>query len=149
MHCDGPFSGRKNPTTRIDIFIYIYIYNFTKMMDMSIYSSYVLNFYALLSALFRQKDSWHPYWNIKYIYIYINIYIYDSKRILEIRIYISYVLNNQIHYYRLLLGRKIFTTHIGVYSIYIYIYDSKRIMEISISFNYILNIYALFSFPFR
>ena len=73
MHCDGPFSGRKSPATRIGISIYIY--NSIRMMEIPISTSYVLNTHVLLSALFRQKNSWHPYWNIKYIYIYKYIYI--------------------------------------------------------------------------
>ena len=122
-----PFQAeRVLPPVLAYLFIYIYIYGSTRMMDMPVCTSYVLNTHALLSALFRQKDSCHPFWRIKYIYInksiYIYIYTYGSKRIMEMRICTSYVLNKQTHCYRLLFGRKIFATHTGVYFIYIYFF---------------------------
>ena len=75
-------------------------------MEMPICTSHVLNTHALLSALFRQKDSCHPYWR------------YGSKRIMEMRICTSYVLNKQTHCYRLFLGRKSLATHTGVLNTY-------------------------------
>ena len=68
------------------MFKYIYI-NPTRVVEIPIDTSHVLNTHALLSALFRQKESCHPYWHIIYTYGY------GSKRIMGMPIYTSHVLN--------------------------------------------------------
>ena len=49
---------------------YIYI-NPTRVIEISIDTSHVFNTHALLSALFRQIESCHPYWQNMCIYIYV------------------------------------------------------------------------------
>ena len=46
---------------------YIYI-NPTRVIEISIDTSHVFNTHALLSALFRQKECFDPYWHIIYIW---------------------------------------------------------------------------------
>ena len=63
------FFYRKSRSTRTDK-LYIYI-NPTRVIEISIDTSHVFNTHALLSALFRQTESCHPYWQNVYIYIYV------------------------------------------------------------------------------
>ena len=99
MHCYRLFLGRKRPATHTCIHlihIYVYIYGSKRIMEMQICTSYVLNTRALLSAVFRQKESCHPYWGI------LNIYIYGSKRIMEMQICTSHVLKTHALLFRCL-----------------------------------------------
>ena len=108
----------------IDIYIYmykyiyinIYIYGSKRIMEMRICTSHVLNTYALLSALFRQKESCHPYWRI---YIYIHIYMVPKELWKCQHVLVMYSIHMRC--YPLFLGRMIPATHTGVLNI-IYIY---------------------------
>ena len=99
MRCYLLALGRKIPATHTDIlniykciyiyvclYIYIYLCMFlfvwipTGFVVVSIDTSHALNSHALLSALFRQKDSCHPYWRILHLDIQIYTYIYIFLR---------------------------------------------------------------------
>ena len=64
--------------------------NPARVIEIPINTSHVLNTHALLSAVFRQKESCHPYLHRFYPYIY----IYGSKKIMEMQKFTNYVLNS-------------------------------------------------------
>ena len=69
MHCYTLFLDRKIPVIHTDI-LYIYIYMIpSRVIEIPINTSHVLNLHNFLSAPFRQTESCHPYWRILYIYI--------------------------------------------------------------------------------
>ena len=134
------FFYRKSRSTRTDK-LYIYI-NPTRVIEISIDTSHVFNTHALLSALFRQTESCHPYWQNVYIYIYVwlqknygnaNMYQSSTK-------YICTVMRS--------FQVERFLPPILAYYIYIYLVPT-RITEIPIDTSHVLNTHTLFSALFR
>ena len=115
--------------------------------EISINTSHIQNFYTLLSALFRQKESCHPYWYFKYIYIY--LYIFEFQRILEIPICTCHLLNTHAFLYFFQIKR-VLPPILAYYKYINIIYMVPiNIFEIPIDTSYELNTYALLSVNLR